>query len=76
MENDAVLDGRQLTPPQRHALIFNTYGRLNSSEGFVLVNDRGPEPFYYQFQAQRPGEGEAGICQARPDIWSVRIGRR
>jgi uncharacterized protein (DUF2249 family) len=56
MENDAVLDGRQLTPPQRHALIFDTYGRLNGSEGFVLVNDRGPEPFYYQFQAERPGE--------------------
>ncbi len=47
---------RQLTPPQRHSLIFDTYGKLNGGEGFILINDHNPKPLYYQFQAERPSE--------------------
>ncbi len=76
MEKNAVLDVRQLPPPQRHALIFATYEKLNSGEGFVLVNDHDPKPLYYQFQAERPGEVSWEYLEHGPDVWRVRIGRQ
>ncbi|MDT3684346.1 MAG: DUF2249 domain-containing protein [Pseudorhodoplanes sp.] len=76
MENGTVLDVRQLPPPQRHALIFDTYGKLNGGEGFVLVNDHDPKPLYYQFQAEKPGEVSWEYLERGPDVWRVRIGRQ
>lgn len=75
MDKDTVLDVRQLPPPQRHALIFDTYEKLGSGEGFVLVNDHDPKPLYYQFQAERPGEVSWEYIDLGPDVWRVRIGR-
>jgi uncharacterized protein (DUF2249 family) len=76
MDNGKVLDVRQLPPPQRHALIFDTYGKLDGGEGFILVNDHDPKPLYYQFQAERPGEVSWEYIERGPDVWRVRIGRQ
>jgi len=76
MDKDTVLDVRQLPPAQRHALIFDTYGKLNGGEGFVLVNDHDPKPLYYQFQAERPDEVSWDYIESGPDVWRVRIGRQ
>lgn len=76
MDNGMILDVRQLPPPQRHALIFDTYGKLNGGEEFVLVNDHDPKPLYYQFQAERPGEVSWEYIERGPEVWRVRIGRQ
>ncbi len=76
MGNNSVLDVRQLPPPRRHALIFNTYEKLSGSEGFILVNDHDPKPLYYQFQAEHPGEVSWDYIESGPDVWRVRIGRQ
>ncbi len=76
MSEATVLDVRELPPPQRHALIFQTYEKLTGGEGFVLVNDHDPKPLYYQFQAERPGEVTWDYLETGPEVWRVRIGRQ
>ncbi len=76
MDKGTVLDVRQLPPPQRHTLIFDSYEKLNGGEGFILVNDHDPKPLYYQFQAERPGEVSWDYLERGPDVWRVRIGRQ
>lgn len=52
----AVLDVRQLSPRERHPLIFHTFYSLAPRESFLLINDHDPKPLYYQFQAERADE--------------------
>ncbi|MGH7112093.1 MAG: DUF2249 domain-containing protein, partial [Stellaceae bacterium] len=51
MPNPQQLDVRDLPPPQRHALIFDTCGKLPVGNAVILVNDHDPRPLYYQFEA-------------------------
>jgi uncharacterized protein (DUF2249 family) len=76
MSNAQQLDVRQLPPPQRHALIFDTCGKLPVGNAVILVNDHDPKPLYYQFEAERPGEFGWEYVEAGPETWRVRITRR
>lgn len=72
---DPQLDVREEAPAQRHALIFDTYHRLATGEGFVLVNDHDPKPLYYQLEAEHGGQFSWDYLEEGPEVWRVRIGR-
>ncbi len=72
---DQVLDVRSEPPAHRHELIFDTYHDLRSGEAFVLVNDHGPKPLWYQFEAEHTGAYSWDYLEQGPEVWRVRIGR-
>lgn len=76
MSDAKQLDVRELPPPQRHALIFQTCGNLAAGDAIVLVNDHDPKPLYYQFQAEYPGRFGWDYVESGPDVWKVRITRK
>ncbi len=76
MPNPQQLDVRTLPPPQRHALIFDTCGKLPVGNAIVLVNDHDPKPLYYQFEAELPGQFGWEYVERGPEVWRVRITRR
>jgi uncharacterized protein (DUF2249 family) len=76
MSNPQQLDVRSLPPPQRHALIFETCGKLTAGDAVILVNDHDPKPLYYQFQAEYPGRYGWDYVEAGPQVWKVRITRK
>lgn len=71
----AVLDVRQVPPPQRHPLILRTFEALTPGRAFTLVNDHDPKPLYYQFQAELTGRFTWKYLEQGPMVWRVRIGR-
>lgn len=75
MSERPLLDVRSHAPAQRHALIFETYNRLQPGEGYVLVNDHDPKPLYYQFAAEHAGEFTWEYLEQGPEVWRVEIGR-
>jgi uncharacterized protein (DUF2249 family) len=75
-ETDQILDVRNEIPRRRHELIFETFGKLESGTGFVLVNDHDPKPLYYQFDAEHSGEFSWDYLEQGPETWRVRIGRK
>lgn len=76
MPNAQQLDVRNLPPPQRHALIFDTCGKLPVGGAVVLVNDHDPKPLYYQFEAEQPGRFGWDYVESGPEVWRVRITRK
>jgi len=72
---DQELDVRDEAPANRHALIFETFGRLQPGEAFVLVNDHDPKPLYYQFSAEHSDSFSWDYLEEGPEAWRVRIGR-
>lgn len=73
---EVVLDVREVPPPRRHDLIFETFANLQPGQSFILVNDHAPRPLYYQFQAEHAGEFTWEDLEQGPVVWRVRIGRR
>ncbi len=76
MSTSQQLDVRELPPPQRHALIFATCGKLPIGNAVILVNDHDPKPLYYQFEAEQPGQFSWEYVQSGPEVWQVRITRK
>lgn len=76
MTDARQLDVRELPPPQRHALIFQTCGDLGAGDAVLLVNDHDPKPLYYQFQAEYPGRYGWEYVESGPEVWKVRITRK
>ena len=72
---DQELDVREEVPANRHTLIFETFGRLQPGEAFVLVNDHDPKPLYYQFAAEHADSFSWDYLEQGPEAWRVRIGR-
>lgn len=70
-----TLDVRQIPPPRRHPMIFQTFEALQAGEAFVLVNDHDPKPLYYQFQAERRGQFTWEYLEQGPEVWRVQIGK-
>ncbi len=75
MNDETVLDIRPIPPAQRHPLIFELFEKLESGQGFILVNDHNPKPLYYQFQAELTGQFTWEYLEEGPLAWRVRIGR-
>jgi uncharacterized protein (DUF2249 family) len=72
---EIVIDVREISPRERHPLIFQTFDRLAPGTSMRLVNDHDPKPLYYQFMAEHPGEVEWTYLEEGPDTWQVRIGK-
>lgn len=75
MNIKTTLDVRQVPPPQRHPLIFQTFEALQPGEAFVLVNDHDPRPLYYQFRFEREGQFTWEYLEEGPEVWRVRVGK-
>ncbi len=76
MAEDRPLDVRDVTPRERHTLIFDAFTSLDPGRAFVLINDHDPRPLYYQFEAEHTGKYTWNYLERGPDVWRVRIGRR
>ncbi len=44
-------DVREIPPKRRHAVLTDTFDRLEPGQGFVLVNDHDPEPLYHELRS-------------------------
>lgn len=73
--NTITIDVREITPRDRHPLIFETFEELQPGDGFELVNDHDPKPLHYQFQAEHPGQFAWQYLESGPETWRVRISR-
>jgi uncharacterized protein (DUF2249 family) len=71
-----VIDVREITPRDRHPLIFQTLDGLAVDEHFELVNDHDPKPLYYQLLHERPGQFLWEYLEQGPLVWRVTIGRQ
>ncbi len=67
------LDVREISPRERHPLIFQTFDDLKPGSAFVLVNDHDPKPLRYQLAAEREGTFEWDYLESGPETWQVRI---
>ena len=67
------VDVRQITPRERHPLIFSTFRALGANEAMELVNDHDPRPLYDQFQQQLPSRFAWDYVESGPEVWRVRI---
>lgn len=70
-----TVDVRQVPPPQRHPLIFQTFEDLQPGEAFILINDHDPKPLYYQFEFEREGQFTWDYMEQGPEAWRVRVGK-
>lgn len=70
-----TIDVRQIPPPQRHPMIFQTFDALEPGESFILVNDHDPKPLYYQLSFERAGEFTWEYLEEGPTVWRVSIGK-
>jgi uncharacterized protein (DUF2249 family) len=71
-----MLDVREITPRERHPLIFDTMDVLQPGETLQLVIDHDPKPLYYQLMVERPGQVEWEYLTSGSDVWKVRITRQ
>ncbi len=71
-----TVDVREITPRDRHPIIFQTFDALDEGEAFELVNDHDPKPLYYQFLHERPKQFLWEYVEQGPDVWRVSIQRQ
>ena len=75
MTDTNTVDVRQVPPPERHPLIFQSFEALLPGESFILVNDHDPKPLFYQFKFERDGQFSWDYLEEGPLTWQVRIGK-
>jgi uncharacterized protein (DUF2249 family) len=68
-----TVDVRNITPRERHPLIFSTFHKLPAGHAMQLVNDHDPKPLFYQFNAELPGQFGWDYLEQGPDTWRVSI---
>jgi len=73
--NEVRLDVREITPRERHPMIFNQFASLKVGEAMRLVNDHDPKPLHYQLLAEHPGEADWEYIEEGPEVWQVKITR-
>jgi uncharacterized protein (DUF2249 family) len=66
---------REITPRERHPLIFQTYDSLLAGTSMLLINDHDPKPLYYQLKAERGENLGWDYLEAGPETWQVRISK-
>ena len=72
----ARIDVRTIAPRDRHPTIFTTFAQLQAGEALELVNDHDPQPLYWQFEAQLPGQFGWDYLEQGPATWRVAITRK
>lgn len=70
-----TIDVREVSPRERHPLIFQTFDDLKAGTAMRLVNDHDPKPLYYQLMAERQGQVGWEYLEDGPEVWQVRITR-
>lgn len=75
MENESVIDVRDMAPRDRHPAIFSAFDGLAVGAALTLVNDHDPKPLFYQMQAERPGQVTWEPQEEGPERWVIRITR-
>ncbi|WP_296448383.1 DUF2249 domain-containing protein [Rhodoferax sp. UBA5149] len=70
-----TLDLRQIAPPARHPLIFNSFAALLPGQTLELINDHDPQPLNAQFQMRSPGLFSWSYLEQGPQVWRVQIGK-
>lgn len=68
-EREVELDIRQVPPPERHPLIFETFDSLQPGQAIKLINDHDPRPLHYQFMHEREGAFEWSSEEKGPQEW-------
>ncbi len=71
-EMDEV-DVTRIVPREKHPSLFRKYDSLQKGEGFLLINDHDPKPFYYQLIAERGAEFSWTYLEKGPQWWRVLI---
>lgn len=74
--SETCIDVREITPRERHPLIFTTYDDLAPGASMLLVNDHDPKPLYYQLSAERTNLGGWDYLESGPETWQVRISKK
>ncbi|AAK78058.1 uncharacterized protein (DUF2249 family) [Clostridium acetobutylicum] len=75
-EFTASVDVRKYPPRDKHAVIFDTLGKLKSGEAMELINDHDPKPLYYELSAEHEEKFEWEYLQNGPELWRVSIKRK
>jgi len=71
------IDVREITPRDRHPLIFQTFDDLPAGGSMLLVNDHDPKPLHYQLKAEREDVlGGWDYLESGPDVWQVCISKK
>ncbi|MBX5491395.1 MAG: DUF2249 domain-containing protein [Chloroflexi bacterium] len=71
-----TLDVRDVSPRERHPMIFDCFDQLAPGDAMELVNDHDPKPLYYQFLAEYPDMVGWEYLEQGPEVWRVRITKR
>jgi len=72
----APIDLREISPRERHTLIFKRFDALSVGEALELVSDHDPVPLRYLLQERSAGQVDWRMLEAGPDLWRVRIAKR
>ncbi|MDE1976690.1 MAG: DUF2249 domain-containing protein [Elusimicrobia bacterium] len=75
MQDEVLMDVREMIPRERHPKIFAAWDALPLGAAIRLVNDHDPKPLYYQFQAERGGEFKWEVIESGPERWVALIRR-
>jgi uncharacterized protein (DUF2249 family) len=70
---ECTIDVRPMPPRQRHATIFETWGKLPDGDAILLVNDHDPLPLYYQLSCEHHRTFRWEYLDHGPEVWRVRI---
>lgn len=72
----AKVDARIYEPRVKHAIIFETFDKLNPGEVMELTNDHDPRPLHYQFLAECEGKFDWQYLEEGPEVWRVAITKK
>lgn len=70
-----TIDVREITPQERHPLIFSRFNALQPGQSLQLINDHDPRPLHAQFQSLASGRFNWTYLQSGPALWRVQIGK-
>jgi uncharacterized protein (DUF2249 family) len=71
----ATVNATEYPPQLKHKVIFETFGRLQSAEAMLLINDHDPIPLRFQFEAMYPGQFSWEYIERGPETYRVKIGK-
>jgi uncharacterized protein (DUF2249 family) len=71
----STIDVREISPRERHPLIFDAFNALQPGQSLQLVNDHDPRPLQAQFESLAKGLFSWSYLEAGPALWRIQIGK-